>query len=163
MMSLIYWVEDEIERLEGTKKLLERKGHDVRVIRSASDVLGSLTEIRTARAPIIFDLWIPPGDSPQTREFVPGPETGLSVLKELRANLGLNWPIWIVSGNLTRTLKERLMREFEIPLDRILSKPLNEKNEQLVDGIYEVSRMFASAHLPSHIVSSSPDQAGEVG
>jgi CheY-like chemotaxis protein len=135
MMAIIYWVEDEIERLEGTKALLEGKGHEVRVINNASAALRSLGAMKDAPGPILFDLWIPPGDMPKALNFQQGPETGVAVLKEIRLQLGGNWPIWIVSGNLTRGLKERLMTELGISLDRIFSKPLNEKNASLVGGV----------------------------
>jgi len=101
MMAIIFWFEDEIERLQGTKAMLEQNGeHEVRVIRTASEVLPSVGAIKENNAPVLFDLWIPQGqswplstDSQSTGEH--GPATGMRVLRELRARLGPDWPIWI--------------------------------------------------------------------
>ena len=40
------------------------------------------------------------------------------------SNLGDDWPIFILSGNLDAALTERLRSEFGIPEARIFSKPL---------------------------------------
>ena len=109
---------------------------------------------------MILDLWIPPGDLhlPEMRDFVPGPKIGLHVLKKLLEKLGPAWPIFIVSGNLTRSVREKLVA-MNIPSVRVFSKPLNEKAELLVEGVQELLKTSG----PSPAEAGTPPTAGLTG
>jgi hypothetical protein len=161
-MAIIYWVEDEIDRLQGTLALLEQDGNnEVRVLRTASELGPSLESIKTHNAPILFDLWIPPGDvllsaddSRGTQDRRGGPETGMILLKEIRTRLGSDWPIWIISGNLTRGFIKRLVAEVGIPFERIYHKPLNDRNDSLVESVLSALKSSARPALVARPASS---------
>jgi hypothetical protein len=85
------------------------------------------------------------------------------VLQSIRDHLGPNWPIWIVSGNLTRGLKEELMRDFDISLDHIFSKPLNDTNDSLVEAIHQWLVSSLQPDCTRTAVSPPGDQGEKVG
>ena len=113
-MGCVYWIEDEFDLLHGARDALLGLGviDEIRVVNDATDALQKIGAIKAANATIIFDLRIPPGASPEAYQRGNGPETGLFVLERLRANLGPDWPIFIVSGNLTRGIRDRLIAKF---------------------------------------------------
>jgi CheY-like chemotaxis protein len=141
-MRRVYWIEDEPELLSYARDALREAVDEVCVVRDAAEALRRIGEIKSTGAVIVVDLWIPPGESQETYPLGDSAETGLFVLREIRAKLGPGWPVFVVSGNLTHAVKGRLLKDFGIPNERIFSKPLNERAEYLVSRVTEAAMTF---------------------
>jgi len=143
-MSRIYWIEDEIDRLEGTRELLEDLvgAFEVWTLSNAKQAQQAVDLIKADGGPIILDLMIPTGDPALPAHRQRGPEVGLSLLRDLQSSLGADWPVFIVSGNISFDIKETLIERFGIPIGRIFTKPLNAKNELLVEQVVAAADRF---------------------
>jgi len=131
-MSIVYWIEDEIDRLEATRECLRSWVQQISVFATAEEVLANLDQVRNQQGPVILDLWLPRGNLFAAVGVRAGPGLGLWILAQLRERLGPTWPIFVLSGNVDLDTKRRLRDEFQVPLDNIFSKPLNQQNDTLV-------------------------------
>jgi hypothetical protein len=137
-MPSVFWIEDEAYLLGDTRTELEALKGVSRVAHfgDASGAWKSLGQIKADGGPIILDLWIPPGAAPLPPIPDPfparfeGPGVGLHLLHLLRTGLGVDWPIFVVSGNLTLFVNEHLTDKLGIDRERIIRKPLNDKRQE---------------------------------
>jgi CheY-like chemotaxis protein len=148
-MPRVYWIEDEIDLLSGAFSMLEDevgKGA-VEVFENVLAVEQSINRIKAQPGPVILDLWIPPGDLMSPPGLRRGPDVGLRLLETLQnqANLGREWAIFIVSGNISFDIKEKLLEKYGIPMERIISKPLNQKVDILVDLVALATRQMGTS------------------
>lgn len=137
-MARVFWIEDEADRLETVFEMLEDEVGigNVQKFSTAAAARKSFARIKADAAPVLLDLYLPTGDPiPATeRKRYDGPKVGLLLLGELQEYLGSNWPIFIVSGNISINIMEDLIEKHGIPLERIFTKPLNSpKPERLVE------------------------------
>jgi hypothetical protein len=113
-MPSVFWIEDEAELLPDTFADLKdtEDVNEVEQMGDASSAWAALEHIKSDGGPIILDLWIPPGPSPLPPISHPlpstleGPGVGLHLLHLLLDVLGADWPIFVVSGNLTLDIKQ---------------------------------------------------------
>jgi FixJ family two-component response regulator len=139
-MRPVYWIEDELDLLGGTREELNDAGCTVREFRRASEFLSELRQLELDPGPIVLDLWLPAEEIDGVDEVLQGPRVGLWLLGELRQRLGADWTVFIVSGNLTVDVMEKLTSVYGVPRERIFSKPLNEQNADLVSRVLAAAR-----------------------
>jgi len=133
MSSQVYWIEDELDLLQWILGRLAERAGSVKKYRLASEVLDELKGIKAKPGPIILDLWLPSEEREGIRDHE-GPQLGIWLLGQLRRELGPDWPIFILTGNLSVVLRERL-RELGIPDDRVYAKPIIEEADQFVQAV----------------------------
>jgi hypothetical protein len=148
-MPRAYWIEDEIDRLEGAFSMLEDELGDgaVEVLDNVVDVKQSINRIKAQPGPVILDLWIATGELISRPDQPKGPDIGLRLIESLQdqANLTSAWPIFIVSGNIGFAIKDQLIEKYRIPVERIFAKPLNQKAFTLVELVSKAAQDMGSS------------------
>ena len=130
-MSPLYWIEDEVELFKWVQKKLQQFGFSIEIIASRSDALNSTERIRKNPGPIILDLWLPEGGTDPVSASASSPEFGMQLLAELQESLGHEFPVVILSGNLSVDIIDHLQSRHKIPQERIFPKPLLENDRFL--------------------------------
>jgi hypothetical protein len=140
-MAHLYWVDDEIDRESGMLAYLEvALGQDqIVTLRTASEARKAIPDIQRDSAPVIVDLTLPPG--PEGLELAP--ESGFALVTDLADRLGHSWPIFILSGNVTRGMKQQLIIK-GIILSHIFSKPLNQHVDIFLEAVLKACKDHGS-------------------
>lgn len=133
-MPVIYWIEDESNLLLSTIAALEARGCRVVQVSTAMEMPGMLNEARRIPGPIIVDLWLP--NHEVDGKVYKGSDVGIWILIEVRRQLGGEWPLVVLSGNISIDAQWTLEHECGIPPQRQFFKPLVDR-DSFVAAVYE--------------------------
>lgn len=140
----IYWIEPEIylnPELERQIKHRFGKENLIELSEGAEQALARLEEdknvITATKAPIIMELHTGPHGSPEPIQNL-NESDKLGLVTKIQEMFGKDHPIIIYSGNVTLGAKESLVDNHNIPLERIITKPLNEKLGRLLAELQDI-------------------------
>jgi CheY-like chemotaxis protein len=131
MPKTIIWIEDDTDIIDPVVRPLELAGHRFVRLRTATEALNAVQQIREADL-ILLDMILRPGQTKQ--EF--GRYPGLDVLRELRKVQGVTTPVVA----LTVVTREEVLHQLkELDVADIVRKPvrpseLKERVERVLES-----------------------------
>jgi len=138
-MGTVYWIEDKFDTLKCTLEMFAAADASVVKIPAEATAIRSVSRIKRDPGPIIVDLRIPLREEGDRTVIAPAPasahEVGLRLISLLLKQLGADWPIFVLSGNLSVMDTERLRSDFGFPESRIWPKPLTSNASEFLEAV----------------------------